>query len=524
MKLPAWLFRFFTRPAAPAAKSSAARMYAGAKSGRLMFSAPTGSANTELYSSLATLRARSRALCRDVVYAKRARTVVVNNVIGQGMGIQAQVMNNRKRLMDEVNDPIEHAWRQWSLADTCHTGGSLHFGDLERAAMGEVFEAGEVLIRLHRAPFGSGRIPLALELIEAERLADDFEIKPPAGARVTLGVEHDDYGRPVAYYIHRLHPSEMRLTPGRQLDEILRVPAADIIHLKITERWPQTRGVPWLHAAITRLNQLGEFEEAAVVAARIGASKVGFFENPEGDLSALADGDENGTPSATVEAGEFTSLPPGYKFSSWDPNYPNEVFDPFTRSILRGIAAGVGVSYESLSRDYSQSNYSSSRLALLDDRDTWRSLQQAFIRTFREPLHREWLQAAVLARAVPGVSVEEYALQPQKFEAVRFKPRGWSWVDPTKEVNAYKEAITAGLTTLTDVIAATGGGVDIEDVIETRRRELELMAAAGITSDVTFVPEPAAGAAPPAEPPEPDDDDEGSTTDSARVVPITRTA
>ena len=199
MRLPAWLSRFFTRPAAPTRAAAGQRMYAGAKSGRLMFSAPTGSANTELYSSLATLRARSRALCRDVVYAKRARTVVVNNVIGQGMGIQAQVMNNRKRLMDEVNDPIEHAWRQWTLADTCHTGGSLHFGDMERAAMGEVFEAGEVLIRLHRAPFGSGRIPLALELIEAERLADDFEIKPPAGARVTLGVEHDDYGRPVAY-------------------------------------------------------------------------------------------------------------------------------------------------------------------------------------------------------------------------------------------------------------------------------------------------------------------------------------
>ena len=95
MKLPAWLSRFFTRPAAPTRAAAGQRMYAGAKSGRLMFSAPTGSANTELYSSLSTLRARSRALCRDVVYAKRARTVVVNNVIGQGMGIQAQVMNNQ---------------------------------------------------------------------------------------------------------------------------------------------------------------------------------------------------------------------------------------------------------------------------------------------------------------------------------------------------------------------------------------------------------------------------------------------
>ena len=45
------------------------------------------------------------------------------------------------------------------------------------------------------------------------------------------------------------------------------------------------------------------------------------------------------------------------------------------RFMLREIAAGTGVSYESLSRDYSQSNYSSSRLALIDDRDLWRVFQ-----------------------------------------------------------------------------------------------------------------------------------------------------
>jgi lambda family phage portal protein len=504
VKLPAWIGRVFTRPAA---KSSGKRMYAGAKNGRLMFSAPTGSANSEIYTSLTTLRARSRALCRDVVYAKRARTVVVNNVIGQGMGMQAQVSNNRKRLMGEVNDPIESAWEQWCKADTCHTGGGLHFGDLERAVMGEVFEAGEVLIRLHRTTFGDSRIPLALELVEAERLADDYEIKPPAGASVTMGVEHDDFGRPLAYYIHRLHPREMQLTPGRKQDEILRVPAADIIHLKITERWPQTRGVPWLHAAITRLNQLGEFEEAAVIAARIGASKVGFFENPDGDMSALADGEQNGTFTAQVEAGEFTALPPGYKFTSWDPNYPNEVFDPFTRSILRGIAAGVGVSYESLSRDYSQSNYSSSRLALLDDRDLWRTVQAWWIRAFREPLHAQWLQAAVLARAAP-IDLMAYANDRARFEAVKFKPRGWSWVDPTKEVAAYKEAEKAGYITKSSVIAMTGGGTDLEDVIRERRRELDMLEEADLETDTTHAEvAPSTASAPPNHEPPPDDKD-----------------
>jgi capsid protein len=104
---------------------------------------------------------------------------------------------------------------------------------------------------------------------------------------------------------------------------------------------------------------------------------------------------------------------------------------------------------------------------------------------------------------LPTVTPGQYAVDPSKFEAVLFKPRGWSWVDPTKEVNAYKEAIKAGLTTITDVIAATAGGLDIEDVVKTRKRELKLLKEAGFEVDTTVV------AAPPAPAPVavvPDDD------------------
>lgn len=480
------LLDYFRRKPKPAKRQgSNLRMYSAAKNSRLMFSAGTSSAETELSTSLKPLRDRSRALVRDVVYAKRARSVVVNNIIGPGIGIQAQIKNARGRLLSQINDGIEQAWREWCRADTCHTGGSLHLYDLERAAMGEVFEAGEVFIRIHNRAFGDGQVPIALELIESERIADDHEIRPPSGVGVSMGIEHDEFYRPLAYYVHKRHPNELRLGSGRLIDEILRIPADEMIHLRVVDRWPQSRGVPWLHAAISRLNQLGEFEEAAVIAARIGASKVGFFENPDWP-EGIADGEESdGTPSMTVEAGQFTQLPPGYKFSSWDPNYPNDTFDPFTRACLRGIAAGVGVSYESLSRDYSQSNYSSSRLALLDDRDLWRVMQQWWVRTFREVLHRKWLQAAVLANAIPVISRTDYAQNVAKYQAVKFKCRGWGWVDPTKEVAAYKEAERAGYTTKADIIAATGGGMDIEDVITARQAELEMLAAAGIATDTT---------------------------------------
>jgi lambda family phage portal protein len=241
--------------------------------------------------------------------------------------------------------------------------------------------------------------------------------------------------------------------------------------------------------------------------------------------------DPAGEKEVVTEPGMTIKLAPGEEMQFNNPSRPNTALDPFMRYMLREVAAGTGVSYESLSRDYSQSNYSSSRLALLDDRDLWRMLQQWFMRNFRLPLHREWLQLAVLARAIMPVRIEEYAAGPKKFEAVLFKPRGWSWVDPTKEVAAYKEAIKAGFTTVSDVIAQTGGGQDVEDVITTRTRELALFKQAALvfdTSPEVYVaedkPAPVAEPAPKKDekdgddPPDKDDEESRTSEPQLRLV------
>jgi lambda family phage portal protein len=220
------------------------------------------------------------------------------------------------------------------------------------------------------------------------------------------------------------------------------------------------------------------FPTSAVSAARAvnAACYMGFITSPDPD-TPLTDERNATTGEAVTEMapGLIQRLNPGENFASYTPTRPNAAFDGFLRAVLREIAGAVGTSYESLSRDYSQSNYSSSRLALLDDRDLWRVLQSWWIRAFRAPLHRLWMRQAVYARAVP-VPIDEYVANPEKFEAARFKPRGWSWVDPTKEVAAYKEAVKAGFCTVADVIAATNGGQDLEDVLKARRQELDLMA------------------------------------------------
>jgi capsid protein len=150
---------------------------------------------------------------------------------------------------------------------------------------------------------------------------------------------------------------------------------------------------------------------------------------------------------------------------------------------------------------------------LLDDRDNWRALQRWWVRSFREPLHRIWLRQAVLSRAVSAIPLDAYAADMARYEAVLFKPRGWSWVDPTKEVAAYKEAERAGYITKSQVIAQTAGGMDIEDYIAERRRELDMLEAADLRTDTEVTEVEVAQQAQPAA-------DTEDTTDAARLYRV----
>jgi len=472
--------------APPAKRATAQRMYAVGRAGRTTsgWGTSTTSEDNELQTSLTTARNRSRALVRDAGYAKRAKVIIQNNIIGSGIGMQAKVKTTRNTFNDAINDDIEEACEEWCQAGHCHMGRSLHFADLERQLIGQVFEAGEIFIRLHFTKLPGSSVPLALEIIEPERLADQFQPSPGVtSATVRLGVEIDAFFAPLAYWFRTTHPGDLQpLRPNQTASALERVPAEYIQHLRLIDRWPQTRAIPWMHAAARKLNDMDGLTEAEITAARAAACYMGIIETPAGDPS-FGDEQEDGSLQMELEPAVVQRLAAGEKFNSFSPNRPNTQIDPFMRMMLREVAAGVGCSYESLSRDYSQSNYSSSRLALLDDRDLWRVLQLWFIRSFRHRLHKLWLQQAVLAGAIPSINIQEYAANPKKFEAVCFKPRGWGWVDPTKEVNAYKEAVRCGFTTTTAVIAATGDGRDLEDVLDERESELEQMAEKGLMFD-----------------------------------------
>ena len=446
------------------------RSYAGAEFSRLTsdWNVLNTSADTEIRTSLRPLRNRSRQLVRDNEYAKNAVRIVQTNVVGSGIGMQSIVTNKSGKLQDKVNDMIEAAWEKWTDKKVCHTGGTLCFQDIERIIISQLVEAGEVLIRKVKKSFGSSNTPFALEVLEADRLIDDYNSRAANGNTIRMGIEVDQWGRPVAYWLYPTHPGDYGFANTVDPVHYVRVPAEEIIHLYIPDRIPQTRGVPWFHAALKRMHDMAGYTEAEIVAARASANIVGFIRTPELDTTN-SDFAERLIDS---EPGTFKQLLPGEDLTAFNPSRNNTNLEPFMRFLLRSISAAIGVSYESLSRDYSQSNYSSSRLALLDDRSMWRIVQGWMIRNFRKEIHAEWLDAAVLCG---DVAIPDYYSNRDKYQAVRFKPRGWSWIDPTKEIKAYREAVRSGFMTVSDVIADTAGGADAEDVFKARRQELDLM-------------------------------------------------
>jgi len=475
---------FFDRVAArlgyvkPTTKGSQ-RRYEAAVVDRLTASwrAEGVSIDRDLRNDLDRLRFRSRDLFKNNEYAKKFGRMCGTNIVGQGFVLQSRPMEDRSRVDQRAADAIEMAWRDFGRPQNCDVRGKASFAMQCRLAVMAAARDGEGLIRI----VSSGKFGLQLQMIDIDKLDTTYnEVRRGNRNQVKLGIEVDEFDRPLAYHLFTSHPhgdGDM----GRTRE---RIPARDILHFFLPEELEQTRGIPWMHAAMRRLNDLGGYREAAVIAARIGASKMGFYQPPDGDLNPAADGLTTGSDGSEelmsqAQPGEFGRLPPGWTFQTFDPAYPHEQFDAFNKACLRGIASAMGVSYNSLANDLEGVNFSSMRSGVLEERENWMVLQDWFLEAVVEPIFARWIESSLLAGVIVQFGGSALpATKLDKFAAHTFQGRRWGWVDPTKDVQASILAIEAGLTTVTDVAAKNG--VDYQDVLATKQREQELRKAYGI--------------------------------------------
>jgi lambda family phage portal protein len=465
---------------AKARNANLKRAYAAAQNNRLTsdWVSQSTSADSEVKGSIKSVRNRARQLVRDSDFAKAALRAVRNNVVGTGIKMQSQVrMKRGSRLATEINAKIEQAWKRWGSAKRCHAGGKLSWTDIQRLAITSTLESGECFIRFIRQPFADSRVPFGLEIIESDLLDDDYNGKEPNGNQVRMGVEVDKWDRPVAYHFLDFHPGDYQFSyANTAIKKRVRVPAEDVLHLYLIERPGQTRGMSAFASAIMRLRNLSGFEESEIVAARATASMMAFVKTPDQDL--FEDGNYDQESVLDFAPGSIRRLAPGEEMQFFSPNRPDDGFSPFVQQMLRAVAAGVGCSYTQVSSDFSQSNYSSSRLELLETRAHYRTLQQYMIEALCQEVYTRWLEMAVMSGALdlPG-----YDIDPERYEECKWLPPAAQFVDPQKEADAYKSLVRSGVMTLSQVVALHGG--DFDEQMRQREREVKVTKKMGIVLD-----------------------------------------
>lgn len=469
------------------------------------FKAPITTADSELRASLSTARARARELERNNDYARKYFKMCEINVVGRnGFILQNKAHDPGGKLDKVANDQIETEWWNWSKRGNCTVDGKYSFLGVQKLFIHSVARDGEFLARKIRG-FKGNPWRFALQILEPDMLNENYNVQATERTnQIRMGIEYDQWGRPVAYHLRKKHPGDS-MTPGSSY-EYERVPVAEIIHCFVSERATQGRGMTWLHTAGRRLNQIGEYEYAEVVAARLGASKMGFYEKTDPTGLGQYTGDEKdsaGNPISHAEAGAFEVLPAGYKFSSFLPEHPTAQFAAFIKASLRGAASGMGVSYNSLANDLEGVNFSSMRVGAIEERDNWKTIQQWMIEDFLNPIFESWLSMLLLTdrTRLPYAKFD-------KFNAPDWRARTFDWVDPAKDIEAELSCIKAKWKTERQVVMERFG-MDLEDLYEQIQADEKLKKKYGITSDFGEAVGKLAAGAKPAGEEEEDDDNEG---------------
>lgn len=457
------------------------RSFDAAKQTRLVASwaSVVRSVNTDLREGVDAVRARARDLHQNEPMVKKYLSLVAANVVGStGIVLQSRVQEGDKQ--DKLaNQAIESAWSKFSNSGVYDVSGKMSRPDFERAVIQCVSRDGEALIYEHIGnvnEFGYG-----LQLLDVSRLATTLNRKKDnTGNAIIMGVEIDTFGRPVAYHLYDD-------ATGSDLNNrsTKRYPAKNIIHLFRPDSPEQMRGVSWLHASMTRIWHLKKYQEWAIIAAGVGASKMGFFTSPDGDGTALADDEDANTGELYQEAagGQFGILPEGWGFESFNPDYPHAMYDSFIKTAKRDISSGLNVSYHALANDLEGVNFSSIRSGTLEEREEWKVIQDWFIGSYCERVYKNWISNALLNKAIISVSGTPLpAAKLEKFAQHEFLARRWSWVDPLKDIQASIEAIDNGLTDPYQIAAQQG--LDIEDVLDAIKRYQDLVKEKGIELNV----------------------------------------
>lgn len=429
-----------------------------------------GSTKEDIDENLKVLRERSRDLYMGTPLATGAIKTARTNVVGSGLKLKAQIdyafLGMSEEEADAWENRTEREFSLWADSVNCDAQRMNNFYELQQLIFLSYLLSGDSFATLPLIPRANMPYDLRVRVIEADRICDPDNKK---GRDISGGVEFNENGELVAYYILNKHP----LSNDSKKKDWIRVEAfgkntgrPNILHMMEFERPEQRRGVPILAPVIESLKQLGRYSEAELMAAVISGMYTVFIktDSKDGDVPTLGEGipveeildqaDENSYElgnGAIIELGENESI------ETANPGRPNTAFDGFVTSICRQIGAALEIPYELLVKNFTAS-YSASRAALLEAWKMFKMRRSWLAADFCQPIYEEWLSEAVAKGRVSAPGFFNDPLVKKAYCGAEWNGPTQGQIDPLKEVHAATKRVQEGFSTRArETVELTGG-------------------------------------------------------------------
>jgi lambda family phage portal protein len=406
--------------------------------------------NIALQRAALALAARQRQQSANNAKAFVASEQYVTQVVGANPRLEWKAPNEGEQ------DAIQELWEE--SQHEIEVTEQLGFGGMLALVTQTMFDSGSVLIRNLRQRSNSGLIvPMHVQLTEPDHLDRDLTVNPRTGNKVFGGVEVAR-GKRVSFHVRPNHPGEADPGPNRPIE----VPARDMIHAFKVLRPGQLHGQPALTAALIRLREQDVMLDADLIRRQMAAEVVSVIRNASGTANPEdVWGDNRSELLASRRSYYDDSMPTNGRHIVLEPGDdfhliagPDSAsFAEATAFYDREVAAVAGITYEQLTGDMRNVNYSSARVRLIDVRRAFEMFQvNVLSHQVCRRIARWWLDAAV---ATGRLTLSQYATAPHKYlpKAVF---QAFEHVDPLKDTMADQLEVLAGFASLSSKRAERG--------------------------------------------------------------------
>ena len=427
--------------------------------------------NHDILKALTILRERSINGYKNNSSVFSAHRKIQNNVIGTGIMPTPVSAVGEKPLTPAEIKKIKLEWKAFAETTACDFNGAMYMGGIQALMMRTLTVQGEAFVMKQRD--ANSRIPFKIQIIGpsmVDHQKNSFQIAHKEGNFTVQGVEFDSRGRKLGYWIFNHDPKNdytLRLAP-------VFVPISDMLQVFYMDFPDQVRGVPTGVPAMLNMRDLDDYEDAALMAAKVAACHVGVTTRPA-DIEPGQTNTGEFERYDHLEPGMMLHVAPGEEVAFNTPPTPQSFAEYVTKNQQKN-AGGFGLSYETFAGDYSNVNFSSGRMGkIVEGLQTEDWQYNVVIPQFCDKIW-EWFIEGLQFRGVINKRV-----------GVEWTPPGRQMLDPVKELTAIVIELKSGLISWTE--ACKRRGYNPDTLLDQIKADKKMFEDAGVEVEWILTPE-----------------------------------